>query len=431
MPVIAGRRVTKAQAKEAKSYLASRPKKKKTYKILASTARTKSGGSVTVTHTGRVTVRSRTGKVEQRYYTSKESAKEFIKEQTIEQEKQRQLKAISEQREEAYRKEVAEYEVARQRAAYEAKRQPQTEDILSKPVEEYTVPRRKEAEETIDRTDVPISPLPPSKLTTWDKPKTRWESTTWDIRKWLKTKEISEVRRGIADPSAATWEGYFGAGAGLIYPFRSKESTVQTGKIVLTTAAVAASMKLFPPAAPYISATVGAVTLAQLPRLSREYQEAKFLGPVAQREFLAEKGVQTIAAIGGAKLGFKLAGGFQSWSFARRTYTKPTEDPWRLSTETQKSTLRTKEFGFAKQDIQTQLIPKRQVITPSPKQQPLKTGYFKDYWPTEELGMREYLGKYTEIPGGIETEKFRNWLVYKTNDRLFYNTSKTNRYLYS
>lgn len=243
------------------------------------------------------------------------------------------------------------------------------------------------------------------------KPTGSYASRMWGFRRELESKEIArgrEFRPGVAS--------LFGTASAITYPIRSGESSLQLAKsagrgaLFAGGAVLVTSMTGGLGTAPYVAGAL-AYGATKIPVLQQSFTQAKWQGPVVSREYGARVGGSVAASAAGAGLIFYgttkypgLKSDFDMWRTDKalsRVGQKPI--PVRFSKLLgQRKVFMTKD-GF-RTETQTQIHPRQQVFEFAPKQQPLKLSVYKDYWDTSTHGLREYLGKYTQIPKQVKID---------------------------
>jgi len=324
-------------------------------------------------------------------------------------------------------------------------------------------PRRKEREETKDvlmNTDnikMPIrkqSFLYSSKEEAYNLPKDKYSKIIGNIRHKGEEYEIKGIRQGgIIGRYKQTTGALISAG---YFPIRTPEAVYNLGKsavkgAVIGAGATALGVATGGGAIPIMIYGGGAYASTKVTQFDTALNSQQ--NPVQSREFIAQKGAETLASIGGGYLGASAVsygvGSFNTYKENRfRQSVQPKKEntyEWtkeatqdRTPNKWEDTLLKSKSItpdqkaeilnriGYKEQsgvkiigskEAQLQLKPKSQLIEKSSTQQPLKPDVMRNYWDTADLGQREYLGKYTAIPQTGSP-------IYKT--RFF--PSKSNQY---
>jgi len=303
--------------------------------------------------------------------------------------------------------------------------------------------RKKEASETIDvKPKVEQVDLGIQQTRTLDKaenvfktPDDPYSKTISKIRKKAEVYEIEGIREGGLIGRYKQSAGALVSSA--YYPIRTPEAVSNLAKAGATGFVIGAGATLLNIATgglatPVLSYAGGIYASTKVPEYQKAFSDQQ--NPVQQREFIAQGGAELVASIGGGYAGSsavikgqKLYIDYKEDAFKKSLNPKKGEGfKWGQDYTTQrelkpyeKTLLESKAISQEQKDIilqraggrrqtgvkilgskdtQLQLQPKTKVIETAPKQQPLKVNYYKDFYDTKSYGVREYLGKYTQIP---------------------------------
>lgn len=118
----------------------------------------------------------------------------------------------------------------------------------------------------------------------------------------IETKEIEAIRE--KGTLAGFKESFYGTTSTIISPFTTEKKVKRLATVGVGAAGVGALVSLTGPAAPLVGA--GVLTTAgafYIPKAQKKFTEAKWLGPVAYREAIAEESAKTVTAMIGYRVG--------------------------------------------------------------------------------------------------------------------------------